>query len=108
MRIAAQGTRTDGLRFSSYAEAMTLSIAIGGAGMGGGWAALALGQGGHEVTVFERAPQLVAAGAGIVLAQNATAHLSVWGLGAELARRGAELSALEIRDAGGRALSRVS
>ncbi len=108
MRIAAQGTRTDGLGFSSYAEAMTLSIAIGGAGIGGLCAALALGQGGHEVTLFERAPQLVAAGAGIVLAQNATAHLSVWGLGAELARRGAELSALEIRDAGGRALSRVS
>ncbi|MDQ0393933.1 FAD-dependent monooxygenase [Labrys monachus] len=59
-------------------------VAIAGAGIGGLTAALALARRGFEVTVFERADVLEAAGAGIQLTPNALNVLFGLGLGPAL------------------------
>src|SRR4051812_37589017 len=56
------------------------SIAVVGAGLGGLTATLALLQRGFDVTVYEQAPQLAEAGAGVQLSANATRVLIALGL----------------------------
>ncbi|NBQ11454.1 MAG: FAD-binding protein [Gammaproteobacteria bacterium] len=65
-------------------EAMGYRIAIAGGGLGGLTAALALGQGGHEVIVLEQATAHRTAGAGIQLSPNASRVLLRLGLGPTL------------------------
>lgn len=55
-------------------------VLIAGAGIGGLTAGLALARAGATVTILERAPELVAAGAGVQLSPNATRILARFGL----------------------------
>jgi salicylate hydroxylase len=55
-------------------------ILIAGAGLGGLTAALALLRDGHDVQVYEQAPQLGEVGAGLQLSANATRVLSLLGV----------------------------
>lgn len=57
-----------------------MNLLVVGAGIGGLTAALRLAQLGHAVTIVERAPELTAVGAGIVLAPNATGILRALGV----------------------------
>ncbi|MGX9847007.1 FAD-dependent monooxygenase [Limimaricola litoreus] len=61
-----------------------MAIAIAGAGIGGLTAALCLARGGHEVTLYERAPALREIGAGLQITPNGAAVLEVLGLGPAL------------------------
>ena len=56
------------------------NIGIVGGGIGGVAAAVALNQVGVEAAVYERAPQIREAGAGMMLWPNATRVLRAWGL----------------------------
>ena len=67
------------------APAAPLRIVIVGAGIGGLALALAL-RGGLTAAVFERAPTLRPAGAGIALGPNAMVLLDGLGVGARVAR----------------------
>src|SRR5579862_8788633 len=58
----------------------TLNVGIIGGGIGGVAAAVALHQAGIEATVYERAPELREAGAGLMLWPNATRVLKELGL----------------------------
>jgi 2-polyprenyl-6-methoxyphenol hydroxylase-like FAD-dependent oxidoreductase len=86
---------------------MTRTLIVG-AGIGGLATATALGRGGAELVVFERAPELskVEVGAGITLWCNAMVVLDRLGVGQEVRRRGAVLNVFEQRDHRGRLLSR--
>jgi salicylate hydroxylase len=64
--------------------ASSRSVIIAGAGIGGLTAALALAQRGFDVTVFEQAPRLEEAGAGLQLSPNASRVLLALGLGPQL------------------------
>ncbi|ATB27006.1 FAD-dependent monooxygenase [Melittangium boletus] len=80
------------------------ALIIGG-GVGGLTAALALGQRGWEVDVFEQAPELREVGSGIMISPNAMSVL--FGLGLErVVERGVTLSRVEMRTWEGRALVR--
>ena len=59
-------------------------ILIAGAGLGGLTAALALIQRGHDVRVFEQAPELREVGAGVQLGANGTRILIALGLEAAM------------------------
>ncbi|KAI1148119.1 FAD binding domain-containing protein [Nemania diffusa] len=63
-----------------------LSVLVIGCGLSGLASALALGQAGHRVTVFERSAQLQEIGAGIQLSPNATRLLRQWGVLDEVLR----------------------
>lgn len=63
-------------------------ILISGAGIGGLTAALALLKTGHQVQLFERAPQLRALGAGIIIQPNAMLVMRWLGLEERLLERG--------------------
>ncbi|MCH0540837.1 FAD-dependent monooxygenase [Streptomyces sp. MUM 203J] len=77
------------------------ALVVGG-GIGGLTAAIALRRAGHDVTVAERSPAFAPAGAGIILAPNATAVLAA--LGVDLTERGLPLPALDLLSADGRLL----
>ena len=64
---------------------MTKRIAIAGAGIGGLTAACCLLKAGHEVQLFEQAPELSEIGAGIQLSANAMHVLNDLGLGESIA-----------------------
>ncbi|KAK0760489.1 hypothetical protein N5P37_006683 [Trichoderma harzianum] len=64
-----------------------LTIAIIGGGVGGLAAAIALKQDGHNVTLYEQAPQLSEIGAGIQIPPNSSRILHSWGLQAALERQ---------------------
>ncbi len=74
----------------------TRAIVIGG-GIGGLTTALALGRGGLEVAVFERAPELAEVGAGIALWANATRVLEKLGVYEDLRAAGAAEIGGELR-----------
>jgi len=63
-------------------------ILIAGAGIGGLTAAANLLKAGHDVTIFEQAPELSEVGAGLQLSANATHVLHYLGLGPPLAKVG--------------------
>ncbi|PHP26729.1 FAD-dependent oxidoreductase [Limimaricola cinnabarinus] len=64
--------------------APTRRIAVAGAGIGGLTAALCLARGGHDVTLYERAPALREIGAGLQITPNGAAVLEKLGLGPAL------------------------
>lgn len=78
-----------------------------GAGIGGLTAALALRQIGMTVRVYERAPDLRSAGAGLSLAPNAIQALRVLDLDTEVRRLGTEVEFAEIRSWRGACLQRL-
>jgi 2-polyprenyl-6-methoxyphenol hydroxylase-like FAD-dependent oxidoreductase len=63
-----------------------LKILVAGAGLGGLAAASNLLKAGHDVTIFEQAPELSEVGAGIQLSANAMHVLNYLGLGDAIAR----------------------
>ena len=72
-------------------------VIVAGAGIGGLSASIALRRAGFEVVVLERAAELGAAGAGLLLAANAQKALGRLGLAEEVASLGTPASAVEIR-----------
>jgi 2-polyprenyl-6-methoxyphenol hydroxylase-like FAD-dependent oxidoreductase len=80
-------------------------ILVVGAGIGGLAAAHALNREGHEVTVFERAPELRTSGAALTLWSNGTGVLA--DLGVSTDGLGAPVDALEQRTFDGRVLLRL-
>lgn len=68
-----------------------LKVIIVGAGMGGLTAALALQQAGYTVEVYDRAPELRPAGAGISLWSNGVKVLNRLGLGEAIASLGGQM-----------------
>ena len=80
------------------------ALIIGG-GIGGLAAAVALRRAGVAVRVFEQAPALREAGAGLSLWSNATVHLHAWGLAGPLRSIGADIDRGEIRSSSGRLLA---
>jgi salicylate hydroxylase len=74
-----------------------LDIIITGAGLGGLAAAIALRRHGHEVTIFEKAPELGEVGAGIQIPPNSRRLLLRWGLGPYLEGKAVEPDAIRIR-----------
>jgi salicylate hydroxylase len=73
------------------------NILIAGAGIGGLTAAAGLLQAGHDVSVFEQAPELSEVGAGLQVSANATHVLRHLGLGANLAEVGVRPGAYVFR-----------
>jgi salicylate hydroxylase len=73
------------------------NIVIAGAGIGGLTAAASLLQAGHDVTIFEQAPELSEVGAGLQLSANATHVLHHLGLGGTLAEVGVRPGAYVFR-----------
>jgi 2-polyprenyl-6-methoxyphenol hydroxylase-like FAD-dependent oxidoreductase len=82
------------------------AVVIGG-GIGGLTAAVALHQGGWDVTVLERAPSLEPVGAGISLAPNSLRALDVIGAGDEIRELAAWQGDGGLRTPSGRWLSRT-
>jgi 2-polyprenyl-6-methoxyphenol hydroxylase-like FAD-dependent oxidoreductase len=80
-------------------------VLVAGAGIGGLSAAIALRRAGFEVVVLERAPELGAVGAGLLLAANAQKALGRLGLAQEVASLGTPASAFEIRSSRGGAFT---
>lgn len=72
-------------------------IVIAGAGIGGLTAAASLLQAGHDVTIFEQAPELSEVGAGLQLSANATHVLHHLGLAGALAEVGVRPGAYVFR-----------
>lgn len=73
------------------------NIVIAGAGIGGLTAAASLLQAGHDVTIFEQAPELSEVGAGLQLSANATHVLHHLGLAGALAEVGVRPGAYVFR-----------
>ena len=80
-------------------------VIVAGAGIGGLSAAIALRRAGFEVVLLERAPELGAVGAGLLLAVNAQKALGRLDLAQEVASLGTSASAFEIRSWRGGALT---
>lgn len=85
-----------------------LRVLVAGGGIGGLCAAVALRQRGHEVVVFERAPELRPVGAGLTIQINAMRALARLGLSEAVAEAGQVVHAAALRDASGAQLSRMS
>ncbi|WP_030453623.1 FAD-dependent oxidoreductase [Herbidospora cretacea] len=81
-----------------------MRIAIIGAGLGGVAAATGLHLTGHDVTLYERAPELRETGTGIVVMPNGLAALDTLGLGAPLREHAAPTAQGGLRDRAGRPL----
>jgi len=79
-----------------------VQVLVSGAGIGGLAAARALAGDGHQVTVFERAPELRLGGAAVTLWSNGTGVLS--DLGVSLDGAGAPIESLDTYDHRGRLL----
>jgi 2-polyprenyl-6-methoxyphenol hydroxylase-like FAD-dependent oxidoreductase len=81
-----------------------LKILIAGGGIGGLCTALALRQRGFDAHIYEAAPEVRAAGAGIILAPNAMNVLARLGLAEAAQARGFALDRVQLADAAGRPL----
>ena len=75
-----------------------LRIAVVGGGIGGLAATLALTRKGHEVRIFEQAPELRESGVGMHLGPNGSRLLERWGLGERLRAVGVRPTGMEVRD----------
>src|SRR5688572_29302306 len=82
-----------------------LHVIIVGAGMGGLTAALALRQAGHHVELYDRAPVLAPAGAGVSLWSNGIKVLSRLGLGPAVRQIGGQMQHMCYRDRAGQQLT---
>ena len=89
---------------STIALAMVSNVVIAGAGIGGLTLAVALRRRGIRVSVFERASQLTAVGAGIGLPANGVKALQNLGLGDAVMRAGMVVERALILDSRGRQL----
>ncbi|KAF4221444.1 hypothetical protein CNMCM8980_004685 [Aspergillus fumigatiaffinis] len=74
-----------------------LEVVIVGAGIGGMAAALALGQRGHHVIVFESAPKLMEVGAGIQGSPNMLTLFDRWGVSPLIHARDVALEYIHVR-----------
>ncbi|SEK70755.1 FAD-dependent oxidoreductase [Nonomuraea pusilla] len=81
-----------------------MRIAVVGAGLGGVAAAAGLHRLGHEVTLFERGPELREAGTGIVVMPNGLRALDALGLGGDVRGHVMRVSGGGLRDWRGRPL----
>jgi 2-polyprenyl-6-methoxyphenol hydroxylase-like FAD-dependent oxidoreductase len=82
-----------------------LRVLIAGGGIGGLSAAIALRRHGHDVTVLDRAPELVPAGAGITLFANAMDALARLGVADTVAAAGAPVTRSSILTSDGSELT---
>ncbi len=76
-----------------------MKIAIIGGGIGGLTTALALKQSGHEVTIYESAPEIKPVGAGIIMANNAMQIFDKLGVRKTIENAGHKISNIKITDA---------
>lgn len=81
-----------------------MRIAVVGAGIAGLTASIALGRD-HDVTLFERAPEFTAVGAGIVISANAARSLR--SIGVDLTGTGRVVSTTTLASADGEVLQRL-
>ena len=90
-------------------RAMTENALVGGGGIGGLAAALALSRAGLGVTLLEQAPALGEVGAGLQLGPNVVRVLDGWGLKSALAAVACFPEVLRVRDTqGGRDLGQLT
>lgn len=82
-----------------------MKIVIIGAGIGGLTTALALKSQGHDVTVYEGAPQIKPVGAGIIMANNAMQIFDKLGVRRKVEAAGRKISSIKITDEKLRTLS---
>ncbi|MFE7462400.1 MULTISPECIES: FAD-dependent oxidoreductase [unclassified Streptomyces] len=80
----------------------TRSAIVVGAGIGGLTTAIALRRTGFDVEVFERAPELRAAGFGLSVMSNATAALATLDIDLGLEKRGRVMETYHVKDRKGR------
>jgi 2-polyprenyl-6-methoxyphenol hydroxylase-like FAD-dependent oxidoreductase len=85
-----------------------LKIAIIGGGIGGTAAAVALHRAGIHATVFERAPQILEVGAGMMLWPNATRVLRELGVLPAVIERGGANTHFLVRSSGGQVLMNIA
>lgn len=83
-----------------------LNIIIAGAGMGGLCAAIALRRAGHQVRVYERAPELAPIGAAISVWPNGVKVLDALGVGAQVEAAGGWMQHMSYSDHTGKRLTR--
>jgi len=81
-----------------------IDVGVVGCGFAGAATGLLLARAGHTVTIYERVPQPMAIGAGILLQPTGLAVLARLGLVDEVHERGAPVSSLNCRAANGRTL----
>lgn len=84
---------------------MTPKFTIVGGGIAGLTAAIALQKKGYEVTIFEAAPTIRTAGAGLILAANAMKGLQKLGIVADIMPVGRVLPAFKILDINGKIIN---
>ena len=82
-------------------------ILIAGAGIGGLSAAAALRRSGFAVTLFERAPEMLAVGAGLSLQPNAVAALRTIGLAEPVIAAGHRSGRVQIRQPNGKVMTEM-
>ncbi|WP_031529289.1 FAD-dependent monooxygenase [Dyadobacter crusticola] len=82
-----------------------MNITIVGAGIAGLTASIAFKKAGYETTIFEAAPQITAAGAGLGLAPNAIRALSTLGIMEDIVPLGRKLPYFRILDRSGKIIS---
>jgi 2-polyprenyl-6-methoxyphenol hydroxylase-like FAD-dependent oxidoreductase len=76
-----------------------MKIAIVGGGIGGLTTALALKESGHQVIIYESAPEIKPVGAGIIMANNAMQVFDKLGIRQKIENAGHKISNVKITDA---------